>query len=298
MSRLFIFVISAALLFFTGGVGAVGGGDQALPEPLSVTRSLNPEEQAVEAVLKAIYQSYDSRDLRPFLAKVHNPSQYTDIEVTTFNNGWDDYIQNHVAAEISIIESANHRVDLLHFDNMGQLGYALYRYSVVLEAGGESFSSEGLGSAVLIKRQGEWRLRHRHTSENPSNAKAKADKLHQMVHPLKELAEGEVVPTLSLSLEKDSMSGWNVFFSTNHFTLTGIGVGGEYKTGEGHAHLYLDGRKIARIYGNAYQLPELAPGRYHLRATLNSHDHNRLAINGKEIADELILEVPDTSQSR
>ena len=52
--------------------------------------------------------------------------------------------------------------------------------------------------------------------------------------------------------------------------------------GEGHAHLYLDGQKIARVYGEWYHLPKLE-GDHELRVTLNTNDHQDYAVKGEVV---------------
>jgi len=54
--------------------------------------------------------------------------------------------------------------------------------------------------------------------------------------------------------------------------------------GEGHAHLYLDGEKVARVYGRWFHIPEPGPGAHSVRVTLNANSQD-LVINGEVIAD-------------
>ena len=41
----------------------------------------------------------------------------------------------------------------------------------------------------------------------------------------------------------------------------------------GHAHLYIDGQKIARIYSNWHHIKEIPAGAKELTVTLNSNEH-------------------------
>ncbi len=59
--------------------------------------------------------------------------------------------------------------------------------------------------------------------------------------------------------------------------------------GEGHAHLYLNGEKIARIYGDWYHLAALPAGQNVLRVGLYSNSHKALAVNGAHLETEITL---------
>ena len=62
-------------------------------------------------------------------------------------------------------------------------------------------------------------------------------------------------------------------------------VGGQTIEGEGHAHLYLDGAKVARVYGEWYHLPKLE-GEHKLRVTLNTNDHQDYTVAGEVVGPE------------
>lgn len=66
----------------------------------------------------------------------------------------------------------------------------------------------------------------------------------------------------------------------------------EHYPGEGHAHLYVDGQKIARLYGKWYHIEELSPGQHEITVTLNANDHREYAVNGENISTSTIVVVP------
>ena len=71
----------------------------------------------------------------------------------------------------------------------------------------------------------------------------------------------------------------------------GTGQRGSHRPGEGHAHLYVDDRKIARLYAPWFHLDSLPPGTHTLRVELNSNDHRPLTHRGKIIEDTVTLSV-------
>lgn len=87
-------------------------------------------------------------------------------------------------------------------------------------------------------------------------------------------------PTLAIDVTPDPVSGWNLSVSTKNFVFSPTNSGRAHLNGEGHAHLYANGVKIARLYGPWFHIAALPEGQVELRVTLNSNDHKTLAVNG------------------
>ena len=100
------------------------------------------------------------------------------------------------------------------------------------------------------------------------------------------------VPQIRLSLHPDGPQSRNLHIEITNFTFAPEAVNGPHVPGQGHAHIYLNGTKIARTYGPWFQLDALPPGRHDIRVTLNANDHSQLAINGTPIEAhaELVIE--------
>ena len=90
------------------------------------------------------------------------------------------------------------------------------------------------------------------------------------------IPEGEPVPTVTLAVQPDLVSGWNVKVATNNFRFAPEELENPGDWNAGHAHLYLDGKKVARLYGSWFHLTGLEPGIRQLRVTLNTNDHRDL----------------------
>lgn len=110
---------------------------------------------------------------------------------------------------------------------------------------------------------------------------------HQM---LDLLADGDA-PSLSLSAEPDEVGGWNLHVMAENFRFAPEKVNTAHQAGEGHAHLYVDGKKVARLYGPWHHLGKLTPGRHELKVTLNANDHRPLAVDGVPVAAVVTVEV-------
>ena len=115
---------------------------------------------------------------------------------------------------------------------------------------------------------------------------------HAAMHDMPiDLSETDWSPTVALSVSEDPISGWNIHLETTDFTFAPEHSGEEHIKGEGHAHLYVDDEKIARVYGPWFHLAELSPGKHTIRVTLNSNDHHPLQKDGLGIDDSMNIDV-------
>lgn len=103
---------------------------------------------------------------------------------------------------------------------------------------------------------------------------------------------GLPLPTIvTMDVVKDKKAGYNVHVTTSNFRFAPEHASGEHVEGEGHAHLYVDGVKINRVYGEWYHLPSLESGQRTIRMTLNANDHRVYARDGTPSAIEQTITV-------
>ncbi|MCX5608803.1 cupredoxin domain-containing protein [Streptomyces sp. NBC_00047] len=103
-------------------------------------------------------------------------------------------------------------------------------------------------------------------------------------HRLREVpAEG--APEVRLTARPDSEDGWNLQLAVKNFRFTPDSAGGAALPGAGHAHLELDGRKLARLYGPWFHLPaaQVPEGAHTLTVRLYADDHTAWAVSGKPV---------------
>lgn len=103
------------------------------------------------------------------------------------------------------------------------------------------------------------------------------------------LPGGETAPSVALRVFRDPVAGWNLKVETARFRFAPEAAGAAHRAGEGHAHLYVDGEKVARLYGPWFHLASLPKGAAELRVTLNANDHRPLAVGGVPLAAEARL---------
>ena len=106
----------------------------------------------------------------------------------------------------------------------------------------------------------------------------------------------EAAPQATLKLQKDPTGGFNVHVVTTNFMWRPEMASMQHVPGEGHAHVYLDGRKIMRIYNewfhlNTYQF-STKPGEQLLSIEFVGNDHAPYTIQGLPVGAEQIVDVP------
>jgi hypothetical protein len=110
-------------------------------------------------------------------------------------------------------------------------------------------------------------------------------------HATIEIPPGQPVPSVDLIVHPDPKKGWNLETKVSNFKFAPEHASTASIPGEGHAHLYVNGKKMARIYSSWYYLETLNPGRNEITVALNANSHEALVHNGKKIEDTEIVEV-------
>jgi hypothetical protein len=106
----------------------------------------------------------------------------------------------------------------------------------------------------------------------------------------------ESAPKVTMEIEKDPTGGFNVQVVTTNFVWRPEMASMKHVPGEGHAHVYLDGRKIMRIYNewfhlNTYQF-STRPGEQLLSIEFVGNDHAPYTIQGLPVGAEQLVDVP------
>lgn len=150
-------------------------------------------------------------------------------------------------------------------------------------------TSTALVSFILVSKSVASSQSHNLLVDNQHNQTRE----HQ--HKMMEIPAGQPVPKVDLVVYKDAMKGWNLQAKVVNFNFAPESINKAAKSGEGHAHLYVNGQKITRLYSSWYYLENLKPGKNEVTVSLNANSHEALAQNGKMIADTEIIEVPATA---
>lgn len=124
-------------------------------------------------------------------------------------------------------------------------------------------------------------------SPTPGNSES-----HEHHHKTLAIPAGQPVPMVKLVAHLDAMQGWNLEVQVTNFRFAPEQINRKSLTTEGHAHLYIDGKKVTRLYGSWYYLANLEPGQHQITVTLNANGHEELTFNGQSIAASTIVHVP------
>lgn len=113
-------------------------------------------------------------------------------------------------------------------------------------------------------------------------------------HSMVQVPAGKQIPGLSLALYRDPMSGFNLHLKTLRFSLEPpeFAGGEEDERLEGHAHVFINGIKVARLYGAYLHLPEMLfkPGINQIMVSLNNHQHDTWTVGSKMILSTLVID--------
>lgn len=101
---------------------------------------------------------------------------------------------------------------------------------------------------------------------------------------------GQPGPTVTVTAHPD-LDGFNLEILTRNFRFSPENTGLHIEAVEGHAHLYVNGTKKARIYGNWFHLPEnwLTEGENTVRVSLFDNVHKAWGFGGVPVGTTLTL---------
>ncbi len=134
-------------------------------------------------------------------------------------------------------------------------------------------------------------------SQNMDKSMNKSMDMNHNHSPL-ELPKTARVPKLTISLSEDDMTGYNLHLQTADFQLESPINSGNHPVNimEGHAHLYINGTKIQRIYAQDVHVSGklIKEGMNQISVTLNSHGHNGWQKDGKAVVSTIFINTKQT----
>lgn len=128
-------------------------------------------------------------------------------------------------------------------------------------------------------------------SIDASNNTDHTNNVHTHMHESREITNANSIPSINIEVVKDPKSGWNLFVELDNFQFNGKNASKSHVDGEGHAHLYINGKKITRLYSTEYFLGELDSGPNTIRVELSSNDHSVLMFEGNVIDSMVLIDV-------
>ena len=113
-----------------------------------------------------------------------------------------------------------------------------------------------------------------------------------------EAMESQTPIGLQVSAAADASGGVAVTIDTENWRWAPENVDRQHRDGEGHAHIYVDGEKVGRVYGPSYYIMGLEPGRHDIRVTLNANSHNNLLVDGELVEAMTTITAPESNRGR
>jgi|GEM_PF-660419 hypothetical protein len=114
---------------------------------------------------------------------------------------------------------------------------------------------------------------------NPSLAQHKDDN-----HAHKSIEAKNPYPSVDIKIIKDASSGYNLQLITKNFKFTPEKINAANIMNEGHAHIYINSKKI-RLYSEWYHIDDeqLTQPINQIRVTLNANDHSEYTVNSRPV---------------
>jgi len=132
-----------------------------------------------------------------------------------------------------------------------------------------------------------------HDMKTMNNNEQSMDKMLMHTHPLLETSTQLPIPSVTHLVFPDIMGGYNVQILTRNFEFTPASINLEPKNNTGHAHIYVNDVKVARVYSNWFHIPQetLNSGENFVRVTLNANNHSEWSNNGTVLDSTVRVEV-------
>ena len=137
---------------------------------------LSAAQQAVVAVLDAYALAYAAGDLEGVRELVVSDGNFSYFEGAAADRSWGDYAR-HTGSEMPSFSNASYAVSNVTVELGESLAFATFDWAmdvVVLseqfEGGRHPVSMGGIGTAVLIKEEAGWKLRHMQTAQTKAKA--------------------------------------------------------------------------------------------------------------------------------
>jgi hypothetical protein len=115
--------------------------------------------------------------------------------------------------------------------------------------------------------------------------------MHMQDHAMLEINKQKPIPSVDIEMTKDVKDGYNLHIKTENFTFTPENVNTQNIDNQGHAHIFINDKKLTRVYGNWYYISsdKLKEGQNKIEVTLNANNHSELTIDGKHISATKIV---------
>lgn len=103
--------------------------------------------------------------------------------------------------------------------------------------------------------------------------------------------DAATAPTVAMMVSADPMAGHNLHIMAENFKFAPQRASMDHVPGEGHAHVYVNGVKLARVYGAWMHLDKLPKGEVTIEVSLNANNHQPFSVDGTPVKASTTLVV-------
>jgi ketosteroid isomerase-like protein len=122
------------------------------------------DDPAIRDVLLRNTKAFEAGDLQMADGVWAHDSDVTVFENGHANYGWEDYRDNHLKPEIEEMKNVRYELSDIKTRVDGKTAWATFKYTISADLKERHVDGAGLGTAVLEKRNGGWKIVHWHTS--------------------------------------------------------------------------------------------------------------------------------------
>src|SRR5438067_1915217 len=134
----------------------------------STAAAQGSDEVAVREALLRSASSFAKNDIAEATRVWANDESLTIFESGHANYGWADYRDHHLVPEMGEMKNTKYEFSDIKIHLAGNTAWATLKYTIVADVtdNGKTRHVEGggLGTAILEKRNGQWRIVHWHSS--------------------------------------------------------------------------------------------------------------------------------------
>lgn len=130
------------------------------------------DEAAVRLALTQSATGFERGDLAMLNGVYANDESVTIFESGHANYGWTDYRDHHLVPEMKEFKNTKYTLSDIKVKIAANTAWATYKYALTGDVKERHIDVNGLGTAVLEKRGGNWLIVHSHTSAPRRNPAA------------------------------------------------------------------------------------------------------------------------------
>lgn len=139
-------------------------------------RAAMKDEEAVRSVLQLNARAFEQKDMKSLDSIWAHDADVSVFENGYANYGWSDYRDHHLKPEVEDMRNVTYRLADVKTHVAGDTAWSTFKYTIRADYEGRTIDSAGLGTAILEKRSGAWKIVHWHTSAPRTKPAAPAGK--------------------------------------------------------------------------------------------------------------------------